>query len=142
VQGVARYGALGSADDIGGGAGPAAVRLLAQGPYALLVSAVAVVEVLVEHERSVSLAALDHDMEALDDLAIALLEHAPGVGRAREVLHEVELRPLRRVTRDVRRRAPGEHHEGGEQEGFGIHRVRSRQVCMTEIRPASNAASQ
>ncbi|MCX4196282.1 hypothetical protein OMR07_12435 [Methylobacterium organophilum] len=81
----------------------------------MLGGAVAVAEMFVEDQLVAIKAAIDLDMKALDHLAGALLEHAPGIHRADEVSAQIQLRLLVAVVFDVDGGA-AEQHQAASQD--------------------------
>src|SRR5664279_5337145 len=89
VQRVALRHPLCGTDHVAGGAA-IAVAVLDDSPHPILARAVRELEVLVECALRLLPGAINADMEALEDFARAVLEHAPAVDRAVEVSGQVE----------------------------------------------------
>ena len=100
AQGVAGHFTDGFADHIVSGADPASFAVRGQGPDPALTGAVAVQKALVEDQLVALAAALDIDVEALDHLTGAILEHAPGLHRPGEVGGQIQHGFLVGVTLD------------------------------------------
>ncbi len=141
AQGIAGHFASGLADHVCSRAAPVPRAFLGQRPDALLGSAVAVAKVFVEDQLVAIEATFDLDMKALDDLAGALLEHAPGIHRADEILAQIKLWLLVSVMLDIDGGA-AEQQQAASQDQYFFHDFVSPQGREVSSRAASSFSRQ